>query len=136
MTAGSRVAVFEHQRICVWYYPAIGIIHHQMLTPVLGDVFREALSAGARAMTERGGQKWLSDDRMNGALMPEDLEWVDKVWHAQAVAAGWKYWALLPPKAVVGQLNIKRHIALYEARGIIVQVFSELEPAMKWLEEQ
>jgi hypothetical protein len=135
-TLPSRLPVFDHQRIRVWYYPTARIIHHEMLAPVLGDIFRQALTAGAKAMAEHKGEKWLSDDRLNGALMPEDLEWVDKVWHAQAVAAGWKYWALLPPTGVVGQLNIKRHIALYKARGIVVQVFSELDAAMKWLEAQ
>jgi hypothetical protein len=136
MDPGQRITVFERDRMTVWYYPGARIIHHCMSGPVLGDVFRQALSAGAQAMKNNHGRKWLSDDRLNGALLPDDLEWVDKVWHAQAVDAGWKLWALLPPSSVVGQMNIRKHVALYKERGIMVEVFTDLEKAFAWLEAQ
>src|SRR5207248_10440153 len=98
--------VFESERISVWCYPGKGIIHHQMHGPVLGAVFRQALTEGIRAMKAHRGSKWLSDDRVNGALMPEDLKWADEVWFPQTVEAGWKHWALLPPTTVIGQMNI------------------------------
>jgi hypothetical protein len=132
----NRIPVFEHERISVWYYPGSRIIHHSMTGPVLGDIFRTALTAGAKAMMENHGHKWLSDDRLNGALLPNDLEWVDKVWHRQAVDAGWTHWALLPPTSVVGQMNIRKHISLYKERGIMVEVFTDLGKAMAWLEDQ
>ena len=131
-----RITVFEHERISVWYYPGTRIIHHCMTGPVLGDVFKQALTAGADAMGRNHGHKWLSDDRLNGALLPADLEWVDKVWHAKAVDAGWTHWALLPPSSVVGQMNIRKHIALYKERGVMVEVFTDVDKAMAWLVAQ
>lgn len=71
---------------------------------------------------------------MNGALPPTDLEWADKVWFPQTVKAGWKYWALVLPEEVIGQMNIKRHIKLYKDRGITVEVFRDPDEAIRWLE--
>jgi hypothetical protein len=132
----GRVTLFEREPITVWYYPGSRIVHHQVHHPVLGEAFREALTSGVRAMKENGGTKWLSDDRPNGALLPEDLKWVDEVWSLQTVEAGWKHWALVPPTAMVGQLNVRRHIQLWKDRGIVVQVFDDVGKAMQWLAAQ
>ncbi len=132
----SRLTLFEREPITVWYYPASRIVHHQIFRPVLGEVFREALTSGVRAMRENRGTKWLSDDRLNGALLPEDLKWVDEVWSPQTVEAGWKTWALVPPMAMVGQLNVRRHVQLWKGRGIAVQVFDDVAKAMRWLAAQ
>ena len=82
----------------VWCYPRKRIIHHQMRGPVLGRVFREALTAGVLAMNTHWCSKWLSDDRLNGALLPDDLKWAEEVWFPSAASAGWKYWALVMPR--------------------------------------
>jgi hypothetical protein len=99
-----------------------------------GEVFRDALTKGIEAMRQHKGNKWLSDDRANGALPPADLEWADKTWFPQTVKAGWKFWALVPPVTVIGQMNIQRHIKLYKERGITVEVFKTSAEAMHWLE--
>jgi hypothetical protein len=52
-----------------------------------GQVLRDALLAGARAMARNRAQKWLSDDRNNPVLKPEDLAWARDVW-ASAGAEG------------------------------------------------
>jgi hypothetical protein len=132
----GRIEVFAHKKISVWCYPEKGIIHHHIHEGIAGDLFRDALTKGIQAMQQYGGGKWLSDDRMNGALLPADLEWVDKVWFPQTVKAGWKFWALVPPVAVIGQMNIRRHVQLYKERGVTVQVFKNPEDAMRWLEAQ
>ena len=78
-------------------------------------------------------RKWLSDDRGNGAVRPEDEEWVQKNWLPKVVAAGWKYWAIVPPQKVVGQMNIKRLVAAFAEVGVTAQVFSDPTAALEWL---
>jgi hypothetical protein len=134
--ASRRIPVFDHARIQLWCYPRKRIVHHQMRGPVLGRVFREALTAGALAMKTHRCWKWLSDDRVNGALLPEDLKWAEDVWMPQAVAAGWKYWALVMPTTWVGKVNIERHMKLYADRGIVVNAFTDPDCAMAWLQQR
>ena len=45
-------------------------------------------------------------------------------------------WENLPPKDAIGQMNIKRHVQLYKARGITVEVLSDPDEAMRWLESR
>jgi hypothetical protein len=132
----ERKVVFDHPKISVWCYPEKGIVHHQVHAHVYGKVFYEALTKGIKALEDCRGTKWLSDDRQNGPLPPTDLEWADKIWFPETVRAGWKYWALVQPESAVGQMNIRRHIQLYENRGITVEILATPEAAMEWLESQ
>jgi hypothetical protein len=134
VTTSRELTVFQHERIQVWCYPRKRIVHHQMRGPVLGRVFREALTAGVAAMKAHRCSRWLSDDRVNGALLPDDLKWAEEVWLAQAIDAGWKYWALVMPTAWIGQVNIQRHMKLYVDRGIRVSAFADPSDAMAWLQ--
>jgi hypothetical protein len=132
----NRSTVFEHERMIVWCYPELGIIHHQVKQYVSGALFREALDRGIAAMRGCGGSKWLSDDRLNGPLLPADLTWAEEVWFPKTVAAGWEYWAHLPPTSVIGRMNTRRHVQLYKERGITVRPFEDLDAAMAWLVSQ
>jgi hypothetical protein len=137
MLIEDKVTIFENEKITVWAYPQQGIIHHQIHQYVSGTPFRQALEKGVEAMITYGSCGWLSDDRSNGALHPSDLEWAELSWFPKAVSAGWRFWALLPPRQVIGQMNIRRHIQLYKARGITVEIFPEdLDAALKWLESR
>jgi hypothetical protein len=129
----SQVTVLESEKITVWCHTADRIIHHRMHGPCYGKPFRDALSAGVEAMTKYKCRKWLSDDRLNGALSPEDEAWATTVWFPATVAAGWQYWAMVQPVKVVGQMNVARFVKLYQERGITASVFTEVEPALAWL---
>lgn len=132
----DKATVFEDPKITVWCYPARGIVHHQIQGYVYGDLFRRALTSGAQAMRQHKGNKWLSDDRKNTALPPDDLDWVVNVWTPEALAAGWKYWALLAPEDHIGQMNIRRHVKAHAERGITIELFTTVEDALKWLDER
>jgi hypothetical protein len=137
MPIEDKTTIFENEKMTVWVYPTRGIIHHQIHQYASGASFRQALDTGIEAMIKYGGYGWLSDDRLNGALQPADLEWAERSWFPKTVAAGWKYWALLPPRQVIGQMNIRRHIQLYKELGISVEVFPEdPDAALSWLESQ
>lgn len=63
---------------------------------------------------------------------PTTFERVDDTWSPQTVRAGRQLWALLPPTAVVGQMNLRRRVALWKERGITLDVFTEMEKAFDW----
>jgi hypothetical protein len=110
------------------------IVHHEFFTPVRGNAFREALLTGLEAMKKRGGCKWLSDDRKNASLWPDDENWARTVWFPQVVKAGWKYWAIVMPERLAAKWNMERHAAHYRPFGIVAKTFSDPDAALKWLE--
>lgn len=110
------------------------IVHHQFHKYIYGESFRNALTTGAELMEKHGATRWLSDDRNNAALPKDDAEWATTTWFPRVKKAGWKTWALVLPKMVIGQMNMKGFVDRYKNEGIEVRVFENPEAAMKWLE--
>ena len=98
------IKVMESPNISMWYYPESKILHHQIHKFFYGQEWRDALNKGAEVLQKYGGQKWLSDEKVRSALTPEDREWSDKDWAPRMVKIGWKYWAIVQPANVLGQL--------------------------------
>lgn len=130
----STVTVLENEYASLWYHPEAKVVHHQFHKYIFGDAFRSVLSTGVEVMKKNGAHKWLSDDRNNSAVSKEDAEWGEAVWTPQVIGAGWKYWAVVLPEKVVGQMSLKRFMDDYSLRGVKVQVFSDPDKALKWLE--
>jgi hypothetical protein len=130
----NRIAVVDNSRIAVWVYPDRRMIHHRMKAFCFGNDFREALTRGTEAMQRHGATKWLSDDRANGALPPDDGVWATEVWFTQTKAAGWKHWAIVLPTKILGQSSLARYAKLYAEMGITTRMFADPNEAMRWLE--
>jgi hypothetical protein len=133
--ANTRTLI-ENEAAALWYHPKKKIVHHELRRFVHGDEFRQILEQGLAAFRTYGACKWLSDDRGNGPLKPSDGEWAQNDWAPRVISAGWKYWAVVWPEKVVAQMNMKRWMADYAARGVTVASFKEPVEAMRWLELQ
>jgi hypothetical protein len=128
--------LIDNETVSLTYHPEAGIVHHEFKKFVFGDPFRTVLMQGCDVLAKNHATKWLSDDRGNSALGKDDTEWAQTVWFPAVKAAGWKHWAVVLPVKVVGQLNMKQWVKLYEGLGINSQVFDDPEKAMAWLEAQ
>ena len=119
------------------YHPEHKIIHHEFHQYVHGDHFRNCLIRGLEIMRTYGVTKWLSDDRHNSALSQVDQEWSYTEWWPQAVALGWKYWAIVSPEVTVGKMAINRITKSEELQdNLVVHKFTTPEEALHWLIEQ
>jgi hypothetical protein len=132
----NRETILELPGLTLWYYPITKVIHHEVSKYPGVSVLESALQKGLEVMRRRGARKWLSDDRKGGALPKTHHEWGQNVWGPDAAAAGWKYWALLPPSELVGSANVHRLVSIYGALGVTVKTFDDPVFAMHWLVEQ
>lgn len=128
--------IIDHEHASLWYHEEDKIIHHYFKQYTHGSVFRALLSTGADTLIEERATKWLSEDTNNGAIPPEDEEWGNNVWSERVRNAGWKFWAVVPPKKVVGKMNVERFVEWYAERGITVRVFNDADAALAWLKRQ
>jgi hypothetical protein len=64
----------------------------------------------------------------------DDTEWALNDWFPRAKRTGWKYWAIVLPEHIMGQMNMKRFISTYSSKGVTTRVFDDPVKAMKWLE--
>ena len=130
------MVVINNDSASLWYHPHKQIVHHQFHGFIYGQEFQAVLLAGMQLLKENKARKWLSDDRAMPVLRPEDMEWAHTNWLPQMVQAGWKYWAIVQPEKVIGQMNMERIVREYLAAGITAKYFSDPDEAMTWLENQ
>lgn len=130
----SVVSILDGPVATLWYHPEAGIVHHQFKKYAYGDDLKAVLDRGYEVLKANKGTKWLSDDRANNALRPEDAQWAQTDWFPRVVAAGWKYWAIVLPETVVGKMNMRGFIEQYAQAGITAQVFTDPAQALSWLE--
>jgi hypothetical protein len=127
------VIILEDPGYSLRYHPAHKIVHHELREYIHGPRFRNILDRGLEAFQQYGAKKWLSDDRGNNALTPDDAAWAMGDWAPRVIAAGWKFWAVVMPEKVMGQINMKRWIKEYSDRGVTVRAFTDPDEAYTWL---
>ena len=128
------VTIIDDEKRSLFYHPESKIVHHKIKDRLVGNEFKDLLSRGADCVEQHHATKWLSDDRDNTIVAPEDGEWGEKEWAPRVIKAGFKYWAIVVPANAVGSLQMRRFADEYRARGVTVQAFSNLEDALTWLE--
>lgn len=132
---GDVELCYESDTAVLYFHRRTKILHHQLRGFLHGEEFRRLLEAGLAEMKSRGACKWLSDDRLNGPITPADAEWSTKSWTPRALLAGWKYWAVVFPEKVLGQMNMRRWIEALADKGLAAQGFADADEARKWLEK-
>jgi hypothetical protein len=132
----KKKTLIDNDVVSVWYYPEQNIIHHKVKKFVYGEKFKNFLMTGADHCEKEGCFKWLSDDRNNSAIRTEDREWGINNWKPRMVKAGWKYWAIMMPDRLVGKMSMKHLISEYSEVGVTVEIFDDVDLALKWLDEQ
>jgi hypothetical protein len=132
--ADPSVRVFiDNEFVSLRYHQRTRIVHHEFKQFVHGENFRNVLEKGLEIFTKHSANKWLSDDRGNTAIKPADAEWAIQDWAPRVIAAGWKFWAVVLPENVIGQMNMRRWLKTYSEKGVTAEPFTTPEEAMKWL---
>jgi len=125
--------ILDNEYATLWYHSDTRIVHHKIKKYIFGQPLQELLSKGTEVLRQNKAEKWLSDDRSNNALTPEDQNWANNVWFPETARAGWKYWALVQPEKVTGQMNMKKQANVVTNGGVTVGTFDDPEEAMDWL---
>ncbi len=131
-----RIVALENEFVTVACDPDAGIVEHVTHRFLVSDVFRQALLRGLELMREHGATKWLSDERLNGAISNDDVEWGATVWRPRAVALGLKSWALVLPRSTFGSARARRIVEEERRWGLTCAVFEERAAARRWLDQQ
>ena len=129
----TKELIEENGFYTLWFHPDDGIVHHKFHKFIYGDTFRACLNRGTALLKERGASKWLSDDRKNSVITPDDSEWGVYDWLPRTIEAGWRYWAIVMPEGVTGRLKMESIIVDTAKSGLIIETFTDDDYAMDWL---
>jgi hypothetical protein len=130
----SALRVRDDEYVTMVYYPESKIPYNQIHKFFFGQTYRDVFNTGLKVFHKYGAQKWLSDDRSVTSFTKEDVEWGYKDWFPNMLEAGWKYWALILPEKIIGQLAIKKMVETYTSQGVQTKVITSMDEAKKWLE--
>ncbi len=131
----TPITIAENEFMTVQYIPDKKMIFHTVHKPITNDnALKDALNAGTDALIQYGVCKWLSDDRKNGPLSQEMVEWGLNDWDRRTIAGGWKYWANVVPDDVASAGTLLPVIEILFEMGLRMMVFTTLEDAMRWLD--
>jgi hypothetical protein len=123
----------ENEYATLWYHPGVKVVHHKIHKFMPSGTFRDFLMAGAGVLEKHLATKWLSDDRNNTVVNNDDREWARTVFNPRIVKAGLKYWAIVPPERVIGQMQIQAIVTERAALGVTVDIFKDEAAALEWL---
>lgn len=132
---GDVELCYESDMAVLYFHRRTKMLHHQLRGFLHGKEFRQLMEAGLSTLKTRRACKWLSDDRLNGPITAADEEWSKKNWTPRAMQAGWKYWAIVFPEKVLGQMNMRRWIEAHVDKGLTAQGFADPDEARQWLEK-
>lgn len=131
----SKITIVHNEHITVEYLTDKKIIHHTVHQPVGGTIFRDALNAGTDALIKYGAVKWLSDDRLNGPVPQDVVDWGFNDWNLRTIKGGWKYWAVVVPQEILNAGSLTPVIDNLYSLGLRMMVFTDLDEAFKWLDK-
>lgn len=132
----QTVTILEDEYVSLWYHPDTGIVHHKIHKYLMQGAFRKLLTASVELLEAKRATKYLSDDRSNVVVDPEDIRWADDHWYPRAVKAGLKCWALVLPSTMVGTLQARTILDGRRKQGLEVEGFDSLEAATAWLQSK
>ena len=124
--------VLENEFAQLWFHPDARIVHHHFHKFIWGEAYQQILNAGLELMVREGACKWLSEKSQHSVHSRADTEWVMNDWFPRATKAGWKYWAIVPPKNVLGQMNMERIVGGV-GPNVQCQFFDSDAAALAWL---
>ena len=130
----TTTTVVDNEYVTLMVHPDSKIVHHQLHQPMSGEMLRSMLLAGVEQLRQHAAAKWLSDNRRYAALPAEDMQWSQSTWFPQAREAGWRFWALVVPPDMFGRLSLSEFVFNYAQQGVTVQVFTDPDEALSWLE--
>ncbi|HOV14394.1 MAG TPA: hypothetical protein PK771_08935 [Spirochaetota bacterium] len=130
----GTITVIDNEKMSLWFHEESKIIHHKIKNVLNTKEFEDLLSKGADYIEKYKAKKWLSDDRDNIVISQEANEWGDKVWAPRVIKAGFSYWAVVVPIKAMGKLQMSMFIKEYKKRGVTVEIFDDVDHAIKWLE--
>jgi hypothetical protein len=130
----SIVPIFKNEFITVEYWSDKATIYHVVHKPIADTELREALNAGVEALQKYGICKWVSDDRKNGPLSSDQMQWAFNDWNPRAIAAGWKYWANVVPEELSAAATLNPLIDALFGMGLRMMVFVDQDSAIQWID--
>lgn len=101
-----------------------------------GEEFRAGHEAGLSLLRQKRTSRWISDARLLAPIRQVDQHWLNTDWVPRGIAAGWRWLAIVSPKAAVARLSVKQVINNINTISFVTSYFDDMEAARSWLRNE
>ncbi len=126
--------VFRNGDCKIYYYSDLAIVHldwtDKMAKP---KGFREACEFALQLMIEKKVYKMIADNSKVPIVMHENRKWLTEDWFPRAIAAGFRYSAVVVPDNEFVKFTIKEIDQDLHNTPFTIQYFTNVEDAKAWL---
>ncbi|GAA0892126.1 hypothetical protein GCM10009122_18050 [Fulvivirga kasyanovii] len=126
---------FKSDYVKISYEPSWGYIKVQWLIPPTNGEFREACEQMLGAIIHYEATKALIDTNKQGAIHPELIEWMDKVWAKRAIANGYRHCAIITPTDIFASFSLAEIAQMSDKTLVVTEYFEEEKIAIDWLKK-
>jgi hypothetical protein len=132
----AKLTILNNEFATMWFYTDTKTLHHKMKKFAYGANMQELLNKGTESIQKYSAQKWISDNRNNGPFTKVDQMWANNIWIPYTAKYGWKYWAIVQPKSILGQKSEEGSAMAITHCGVTIATFIDVNFATHWLEKQ
>jgi hypothetical protein len=138
----SAETILTNEWITLVYHKEDNYLQITAHKPVDTEHFAEVVKVynkGLEYLEKHNIEKWLSDERKS--MTPEgtdesEVNEFSAAWGQRAIAAGWKYWAMVVPESLKGREKMQDLVQIFHDQGVWVALFTDVDEARAWLIEK
>ncbi|GFZ76038.1 hypothetical protein GCM10008018_21860 [Paenibacillus marchantiophytorum] len=100
---------------------------------VTGDQYRDPLLKGLQLMEDNNSCKFISDIHDLGVISQDDQDWFVKNWITLATKSGLKYFAVVHPAKMIGQISVRKMESNAGEFPFQYLQFHDIDEAKTWI---
>ena len=98
-----------------------------------GAEFRKILDEIINLMSLKKTSAVIADARNMKVISGDDQQWIVNDWYPRAIAAGFKYEALVVTENTFNELTIKKIVDVYDEQKVKTEYFTSFDDAGEWV---
>jgi hypothetical protein len=115
------------------YLSSLGAVQLKWSGFASSEAFREACDFSLKLLVEYQADRMIADNTHAKIVLPEDQEWMNRVWFPKAFKGGFRTSAVVVAQDVFRDLSVKKIVNDMDMEKFEVQFFSTPAAAYDWL---
>lgn len=130
----NRELLFSHQACDVLYNPQLKAVETRWKGPSAeGSALYRILDSVIDAMQLKNTGVVIADARQMNAINHQDTAWITNDWYPRALAAGFRYEALIVTDYTFNAVTVRKIVRTYDEKKLKTAYFKTLPGAYDWV---
>lgn len=130
-----KTVLYQQSHCLVSYIQALNCVQLEWEGFATSEKFREACNVSLDALVKYKANKMIADNARAKIVSVEDQKWMNEVWFPKAIAAGFRFSAVVVAKDVFRDMAIKKIVNELDSSQFTAQFFDTSADAQAWIAE-